>query len=134
MLYTLILDKNNYVLSISHTSNDDVELDLEDVDLSHIGAYKFTGGKLVLDEDKKEELIEEETAVEKAIEITELKEYLISTSDVDNDFIEQLFSLNNPLTFVSDLISLMSSYKTTYKTILSERKKARDRLKELESH
>lgn len=132
MLYTLILDKNNYVLSISHTSNDDVELDLEDLDLSHIGAYKFTGGKLVLDEDKKEELIEEETVVEKAIEITELKEYLISTSDVANDFVEQLFSLTNPLTFVSDLVSLINSYKNTYKIILAERRTARNRLKELE--
>ena len=130
MKYSFTLDKDGYILMLKK-DEDGIEFNPHSIDLSYLNCYKVVDDKVVLDEEKKN-LIDSDT--EKALEIAELKEYLVSTSDVDNDFIEQLFSLNNPLTFVSDLISLMSSYKTTYKTILSERKKARDRLKELESH
>ena len=54
MLYTLNLDENNYVLSISHTANDDIELDLETLELKYLHAYKLVDGELILDENKKE--------------------------------------------------------------------------------
>ena len=38
-VYTLNLDKNNYVLSIAHTPNDNVELDLSSIDLKNISCY-----------------------------------------------------------------------------------------------
>lgn len=72
-LYTLNLDDNNYVLSIAHTPNDSVELDLSKFDLSHLSCYRFINGKLVLDEAKigrlkveeeKTKLIEEKTYLE----------------------------------------------------------------------
>ena len=128
MKYSFTLDKDGYILMLKK-DEDGIEFNPHSIDLSYLNCYKVVDDKVVLDEEKKN-LIDSDT--EKALEITELKEYLVSTSDVDNDFIEQLFSLNNPLTFISDLISLMTSYKTTYKTILAQRKTARDRLKELE--
>lgn len=130
--YTLTLDKNNFILSIAHTENDNIELDISKINLRYLGAYQLIDGDIVLNEERKAEIIDEEEEADKQIEITELKEYLISTSDVANDFVEQLFSLTNPLTFVSDLISLMSLYKNTYKSILEQRKQARERIKELE--
>ena len=60
MLYTLNLDKNNYVLSIAHTPNDNIELDLSSIDLTYLNAYQYLYGKLVLDETKKAKIVEEE--------------------------------------------------------------------------
>ena len=59
-LYTLNLNENNYILSISHTSHDNVEMDLSDINLSYLRAYQYLNGKLILNENKKAELIEEE--------------------------------------------------------------------------
>lgn len=60
MLYTLSLNKNNYVLSIAHTKNDNVELNLSNIDLKYLHAYRYVNGSLVLDKTKKAELIDEE--------------------------------------------------------------------------
>ena len=60
MLYTLNLDTNNYVLSIAHTPNDNIELDLSSIDLKHILCYRFINNTLVLDENKLSETIDKE--------------------------------------------------------------------------
>ena len=61
MKYTLNLDTNNYVLSIAHTPNDNIELDLSKYDLNHLSCYRFINGELVLDEEKASRLkVEEE--------------------------------------------------------------------------
>lgn len=132
--YTLVLDKDKFVLSISHTANDDVELDLTEIDLNYLNAYQYKNKKLVLNEERKAEIIGEEEETGKQAEILELKDYLISTSDTANDFVEELLSFDNPLTFVSDFVGLIKSYRETYKTVLNQRKQARQRIKELESH
>ena len=69
MKYTLNLDTNNYVLSIAHTQNDNVELDLSKYDLSHLSCYKLINGALILDENKLNELKQKENkaAIEKQI-------------------------------------------------------------------
>lgn len=54
--FTLNLDSNNYVLSIAHTKNDNVELDLSKYDLSNMSCYQFINGELVLDENKLSEI------------------------------------------------------------------------------
>ena len=58
--YTLNLDTNNYVLSIAHTQNDNIELDLSSVDLEHLSCYQFINGALILDENKLNELKQKE--------------------------------------------------------------------------
>ena len=60
MLYTLNLDTNNYVLSIAHTPNDNIELDLSSMDLKHISCYRLIKHTLVLDETKLSETIAKE--------------------------------------------------------------------------
>lgn len=73
MKYTLNLDKDNYVLSIAHTQNDNVELDLSKYDLTHLSCYRLINGVLVLDkaklsrlkaEEEKSKLIEEKAELE----------------------------------------------------------------------
>lgn len=60
MLYTLNLDNENYVLSVAHTKNDNVELDLTKIELQYLNAYQFINNKLVLDKEKRAEIIKEE--------------------------------------------------------------------------
>ena len=68
--YTLNLDKNNYVLSIAHTRNDSVELDLSKYDMNHISCYQFINGTLVLDETKLAKVIKEEEGRERLFELS----------------------------------------------------------------
>ena len=70
MFYTLNLDTNNYVLSISHTPNDNIELDLSLYDLKHLSCYQFINGSLILDENKLNELKQKENkaTIEEQIE------------------------------------------------------------------
>lgn len=79
MKYTLNLDTDNYVLSIAHTPNDNIELDLSTIDLAYLNAYQYLDGELVLDEVKLKELKGEEDKRTKAEQIAELKKQLADT-------------------------------------------------------
>ena len=76
-LYTLNLDKNNYVLSIAHTPNDNIELDISSIDLVYLNAYQYLDGKLVLDETKKQLIIDERNKRLTEQQINSLKEELL---------------------------------------------------------
>ena len=80
MLYTLNLDTNNYVLSIAHTPNDNIELDLSSIDLKHISCYRLINHTLVLDKTKLSETIDKEeqdkTKQELLSEKTQLETWL----------------------------------------------------------
>lgn len=73
MKYTLNLDTNNYVLSIAHTPNDNIELDLSTIDLAYLNAYQYLDGELILDETKKQAMIDEQSKQSKEQEIARLK-------------------------------------------------------------
>ena len=60
MKYTINLDNENYVLSISHTDNDNIEIDLDTLELKYLHAYKLIDDTLVMDENKNQELIAED--------------------------------------------------------------------------
>ena len=68
--YTLNLDSNNYVLSVAHTRNDSIELDLSKYDINHISCYRFMNGTLVLDETKLARVIKEEEGRERLFELS----------------------------------------------------------------
>ena len=74
--YTLNLDTNNYVLSIAHTANDNIELDLSNIYPSYLNAYQYLDGKLVLDEIKKQVIIAEQTKKSTEQQILTLKQEL----------------------------------------------------------
>lgn len=84
--YTLNLNTNNYVLSIAHTPNDNIELDLSSVDLKHISCYRLINNTLVLDETKLSKTIAKEeqdnTKKELLSEKAELESWL-----KDHDYI-----------------------------------------------
>lgn len=74
--YTLNLDINNYVLSIAHTKNDSVELDLSKYDINHISCYQFINGTFVLDETKLANVIKEEEGRKRLFELSSEKQEL----------------------------------------------------------
>lgn len=77
MKYTLNLDTNNYVLSIAHTPNDNIELDLSNIYPSYLNAYQYLNGELVLDETKKQLIIDESDKKRAEQQISLLKEELL---------------------------------------------------------
>lgn len=126
-MFTVNLDKDGFILSISHTAFDNVSLNLEEMDLNHLNAYQLIGEKAVLNEEKLAELVAEEEQKEKEIEIADLTSQLESSNDDMLGFLEDLGSLTNPLTFISDLISLAKKYAT----LIANRKSIREQIEEL---
>ncbi len=129
MLYTVNMDENGYILSISNTEHDSVELDLDTMELEYLNAYQIIDGKAVLDEKRKAELIKEEQQREKDEEIAELVEELKATDEDMLDFLERLFSFKNPLTFISDMISLMKEYAVLVANRQQIRKEIKEKMK-----
>ncbi len=77
-LYTLNLDTNNYVLSIAHTQNDNIELDLSNYDLKRLSCYQLINGSLILDEKKLNESKQKESKSAIEEQIATLKQELAS--------------------------------------------------------
>ena len=104
-LYTLNLDSNNYVLSIAHTQNDNIELDLSKYDLSYLSCYQLIDNKLVLDETKKAQLVEEENKQSLAQELAQCESRLkeldyigvkIATGRATKeDYLDEIEEMNN---------------------------------------
>lgn len=114
-LYTLNLDADNYVLSIAHTRNDNVELDLSKYDLSLLSCYQFISGGLALDEAKVSRLKAEEEKAELKAEIEKLKQEL-ATYD-----------------YIGVKISMGVATKEEYADKIAYTETLREKIRELES-
>lgn len=131
MKYTLSLDENNYVMGIAHTKNDDFELDISTIEVQYLNAYQKVKDKLVLDENRKQELIEQEHQHEIQEEIITLQANLNSTDYIMARMLEEIMSLDKPITFISDMIKIFVEYGSKYKDTLADRKAWRERIEEL---
>lgn len=131
MLFTVNLDKDNFILSLAHTNNDNVEIDVEKIDMKYLNAYQILNGIVTLNEEKKAEMIEAEEQAEKDEEIAELEKNLNDTDYIMARMVEEIMSLNNPLTFITDIIKIFANYATKYKDALANRKTWRARIEEL---
>ena len=132
MLYTVNTDINNYVLSLSHTDHDNIELDITKIDTKYLTAYQLVDNNMVLDEVKKAELIYQEEQKTKAERIAELKKYLTETDYITARTVEDIMGLTNPVTFITDTIAILVKYATQYKDIIAQRKIVRAEIEELE--
>ncbi len=133
MKYTVSTDENNYILYIANTPFDNIELDLTDIDLSHLNAYQLLDNELVLDEAKLNELIAQEHQQEVDEEIFDLEQKLNSTDYIMARMLEEIMALDKPLTFIADMIKIFVSYAQKYKTQLANRKSWRERIEELQN-
>lgn len=132
MLYTLTIDDDLYVLSLSHTKADNVEIDEAAINMKYLNAYRFIDNALVLDEEKLAVLIAEADRKSKDNEIAELKKYLNETDYIMAETFESIMALNNPVTFIADFIKILVDFKQQYADALANRKLWRQRIKELE--
>lgn len=137
MKYEVVLDSDGYVSIIRHTGTvkDFVELDLSLYDLSddRIHAYKLGRNELIFDAEKYKQITEAKQKIIDFKEIDELKRYLNETDYIiARAFEEALTTLDNPLTFIREFISILVKYHNMYKDVLSQRIKARLRIEELE--
>ena len=116
-------DDKGYVISLNVDANGKYELP-EGFNPEDAFYYHLVDGELVLDEELKQKTEQED---EKEYQIAQLREQLARSDDDLLAFIEDWFSLKNPLTFISDMFSLMKNYAA----IVSERQSIRQRIKEL---
>lgn len=128
MLYTITTDANNYIMSVAHTDHDSVDIDLEKMDLEHLEAYRLVDGAVFLDEARKEALIIEENQRKHEEHIQVLKQFLKDTDYVIAETFEQVLALNNPVTFITDIIKILVQFKSKYAAILEERANAREEI------
>ena len=132
MKYEVITDYQRYVQVIRHTGTirDFVELDLDQYDLTEdrIYAYKLGKNELIFDEEKYKQILEEKQEEADQKEIEQLYKELQATDEEMLAFLEDMFSLKNPLTFISDLISLMKKYSM----LVVARQQIRQRIRELQ--
>lgn len=132
MKYEVITDAEGYVQVIQHTGTvrDYVELNLEEYNLKEdrIYAYKLGKNELIFDENRYKEIQEQKQKEENEKEIEVLTKELNATDEDMLGFLEDMFSLKNPLTFISDLINLMKNYSM----LVVARQQIRQKIKELQ--
>jgi hypothetical protein len=134
MKYYVSMDSRGYVTSITHTGRIDyVELNLDDYDLSNgrIRAYKLGKNKLIFDEVEWKRIQEENQHKADEKEIADLEQKLADTDYIFAKYCEELLSLDNPITWVSDVIKLNLKYMKQYSEVIKNRKKWRERIEEL---
>ena len=114
-------DENDYVIQLNTNSSGEYELP-DGFDFGHSFCYHLVDGELVLDTEMATEIDAEDARQE---EIGLLKRQLALTDDDMLAFVEDLFSLKNPLTFISDMFNLMKNYATLVATRQSIREQIR---------
>lgn len=127
-LYTVITDKDNFIISISHTADDNIELDLAQLELNYLNAYQLVDGVPVLNEMKKAELVAEENKREHDAHIEELKQFLKDTDYIMAETFEKVMALSNPVTFIADIIKILVEFKNRYAEVIAQREEARQEI------
>ena len=130
MRATITFDENNYIKRFLTDINGEYEIDEKTFEFDFMFCYHLLDDELVLDEEKKAEQISEDAKQE---EITDLKQKLNETDYIIARTYEDVMALNNPLTFVADIIKILLQYRTKYAEALANRKAWRERIEELEN-
>lgn len=135
MRYEVLTDRMNYVLSIKHTGTkrDFVELNLDDYDLSdgRINAYQLGKNTLIWDEQRWNDILAIRQKKADTEEINDLKGKLNDTDWIMAKWVEEILSLQNPLTWIADVIKINIKYMKEYSQTIADRKAWRERIEEL---
>ena len=136
MKYEVITDREGYCVIIRHTGTklDYVELDLDKYDLTdgRINAYKLGKNELIFDKSKWNSMKAKENVIANKESVATLKERLAETDYIAAKWLEEIISLDNPLTWIRDVISINIKYSKEYHDTIRKRKLWRKRIKELE--
>ena len=136
MKYEVVTDRNGYCVFIRHTGTklDFVELDLSKYDFTdgRMSAYKLGKDELIFDESKWREMSKNKIKEDDKVEILTLKQRLLETDYIAAKWLEEIISLDNPLTWIRDVIAINIKYSKEYRDTIRKRKLWRKRIKELE--
>lgn len=136
MKYEVVTDRNGYCVFIRHTGTklDFVELDLSKYDFTdgRMSAYKLGKDELIFDESKWSEMSKNKIKEDDKVEIVTLKQRLLETDYIAAKWLEEIISLDNPLTWIRDVIAINIKYSKEYRDTIRKRKLWRKRIKELE--
>lgn len=129
--YKLKFNDEGYIISFEAVDNNDYDYHGQLALQPNLckGWTKFIDGNFIEDETKKAIILAKASNKERQEELHKLLD--------DSDYIiakafEQIMSLNNPLTFVSDLINITTLMTNHYGDTIANRQKWREELEELE--
>ena len=127
--YKFEYDADGYIIGFNNTldSDYDYEGNFSD-DIIAKGWYKFIDGSFVEDLERKKEI---ESKTIKDEEIKHLEQNLNSTDYIMARMVEEFMALDNPLTFIADIIKIFIAYGKKYKEQIANRKSWRARIEEL---
>lgn len=127
MKYNIKTDDNGYITEIRQDEKG-IEIEITEQFLSFMTCYKLSGTNIVLDQEKMNSMIMEE---QKENRVAEIINELERTDYVQDEFIDSLLSLNNPVTFITDILALISKMTKDYPQIIAKRKELIVELKSL---
>lgn len=125
--YELIKNDEGFIISMIK-SDKGIEVDVSKMDLAYLDAYYEKDGKVVLNEERKAQMI---AADEKITRIHELESMLEESDSIVTGMLDDIASLNNPVTFISDFIQVLANYNSKYSKLIADRKAWRSELEEL---
>ena len=117
MKYRVLTDDNSFVTGLIEDEKG-IEIDSQILNAVYLSAYQFINDKLVLNEEKYQQMKKTD---EDTTRINELERMLAETDYIQDGLISGLLQLKNPLTFVTDLIALLTSTLTEYPAIIAQR-------------
>lgn len=117
MKYSIITDKDGYITAIQKDEKG-IDVSITDQFLRYMSCFKLEEGKVILDEEKLQQTIATES---KDSRIAELEKLLADTDYIQDGLISGLMQLKNPVTFITDLIALLTSTLTEYPAIIAQR-------------
>ena len=126
----LNLDKDGYLLSISSTNTGGPSvITLEGLDLSghRLGAHRWDGSGLVLDEDKLAQMEANCVKSDAAVDLLELRRELVSTHEALLEGLEELLTVDNAV----ELVKVLGNIKKNLAGVLEDRAAIREKIAEL---
>lgn len=124
-------DEDNYITRIVSLRDGEYILP-ENFDFIHLNCYYISRSgddyEFILDENKVAELNQK---IIDSDEIEDLQKKLNNSDYIIAQAFEEVLALNNPLTFVADVIKIMIKYSTEYHDTLINRKNWRNRIRDL---
>ena len=127
MKYELIKNDEGFIVSMIK-SDKGIEVDVSKMDLAYLDAYYEKDGKVVLNEERKAQMVADE---EKESRIHELETMLEESDGIITGMLDDIVALDNPVTFISDFIKVLANYNSKYSKLIADRKAWRSELEEL---
>ena len=125
--YELIKNDEGFIVSMIK-SDKGIEVDVSKMDLAYLDCYYEKDGKVILNEERKAQMVADE---EKESRIHELETVLEESDGIMTGMLDDVASLNNPVTFISDFIQVLANYNSKYSKLIADRKAWRSELEEL---